>query len=96
MLYAILRRAMSKSVVNLISLRLREARSKANLSRRAVIRALRRFGHDMTERTLQNYESGVTEPPASLLLALESIYGVQRGYFFGYESYQTGRSLVSP
>jgi len=62
--------------------KLRSIRDENYYSRRAVVAGLALLGLPLTEKTLGNWESGISEPKAKQLAGLASLFKVELGDFF--------------
>lgn len=62
-----------KDVANL----LKDARQKNRMSVDEVAAALKTYGYEIVPKSMYNYESGLSQPPVSMFLALCKIYGIE-------------------
>lgn len=65
-----------------IGIKIEEARKKAGLSRRKFMLCLKRYGVDVTEATIFNWESGVTVPTADRILIIAKALKSKPDFFW--------------
>lgn len=75
---------------------LRLGRERSGMTVQEILRELRKYGIDISDKTLYNYETGYRQPNADTLLVLCNIYNINDVFgALGYPSHQQENKLTT-